>query len=71
MARYRVLQKSFINNQTYDVGAEVEWDGVPASNLEPIDKEAKAAAADAATSGQPVTVPEDWNPAPSADAAGA
>jgi hypothetical protein len=65
MGRYRVLQKSFLNNQTYNVGEEVEWDGIPATNLEPIDKAAQAAAAAAQTSGQPITVPEEWNPTPS------
>ncbi|CAB5162230.1 hypothetical protein UFOVP152_13 [uncultured Caudovirales phage] len=68
MARYRVLQKSFINNQSYDIGAEVEWDGIPAANLEPIDAEGKKQASAAEKAGQPLTVPEDWNPAPSADA---
>lgn len=37
MARYRVLEKSFINNSVVEAGAEVECDGEPSSNLELID----------------------------------
>ena len=37
MARYRVLEKSFINNSVVEAGAEVEYDGEPSSTLELID----------------------------------
>jgi hypothetical protein len=62
MARFKVLSRSFINNRTCDPGDIVEYDGVPAENLEPMDKEAKAATADAKASGVPTAVPEDFNP---------
>ena len=44
MAKYRVLEKSFIGNALVEEGAVVEYDGVPSSNLEPMDKQAEAAA---------------------------
>ena len=44
MARYEVLEKSFLNNSIVDVGAEVDYDGEPSANLKPLDKAAKAAA---------------------------
>lgn len=37
MAKYRVLQKSFINNSIVEEGAVVEYDGEAGPNLEPID----------------------------------
>ncbi len=43
MAKYRVLQKSFIGNSMVEEGAVIEYDGIPHDNLEPIDKAAKAA----------------------------
>lgn len=43
MAKYRVKEKSFINNVMYEAGAEIEYDGVPHSNLEPIDAPARKA----------------------------
>ena len=49
MAKYRVLTKSFINNALVEEGAVVEYDGAPSDNLEPMDKPAEAAAAQAAT----------------------
>ena len=61
MARYKVLQRSFINNTTVEEGAEVEWDGIPGANLEPIDEPAKAAKGRAKQSKEPLEVPEDWN----------
>lgn len=47
MPRYRVNTKSFINNMLLDEGAEVEYDGKPGSNLDPIDASAKRAKAKA------------------------
>lgn len=47
MARYRVLERSYINDRLVEAGEEVEFDGLPAHNLEPLDKAAKAAAAKA------------------------
>lgn len=44
MPKYRVLEQSFINNVLVNLGDVIEFDGVPGSNLEPIDKAAKAAA---------------------------
>lgn len=43
MAKYRVLEKSFINNSLVDEGTIVEFDGVPSANLEPLDTAAVAA----------------------------
>lgn len=34
MARYKVLEKSFINNFTYEEGDEVEYEGEPGSALQ-------------------------------------
>lgn len=45
MAKYRVKEKSFINNIVLDAGEQIEFDGVPHSNLEPLDKPAEKAAA--------------------------
>lgn len=47
MARYRVLEKSYINDRLVETGEEVEYEGLPGHNLEPLDKAAKAAAAKA------------------------
>lgn len=44
MPKYRVLEPSFINNALVKEGDIVEFDGIPGSNLEPIDKAAKSAA---------------------------
>ena len=44
MAKFRVLTKSFIGNALVEEGAVVEFDGVPSSNLEPLDAPAQAAA---------------------------
>ncbi len=38
MATYRVLKRSFINNQIVEEGELVEYAGKPGSNLEPIEK---------------------------------
>lgn len=46
MPRYRVLEKSFLNNRIHEEGAEVEFDGNPGSNLEPLDAAARKAVAE-------------------------
>ncbi len=43
MARYRVKETSFINNVMCSPGDEIEFDGVPHANLEPVDAPAKKA----------------------------
>lgn len=43
MPKYLVLQKSFIDNKLHEEGDIVEYDGVPAGNLEAIDAPAKKA----------------------------
>ena len=48
MAKYRVLEKSFINGDIHEAGTEVDYDGLPGANLEPLDDDAKAAAVKAA-----------------------
>ncbi|MBU3554829.1 hypothetical protein [Polynucleobacter sp. UB-Piko-W3] len=43
MPRYKVLEKSFINNTVHEEGAIVEYDGIASDNLELITgKKAKA-----------------------------
>ncbi|HGA3340239.1 TPA: hypothetical protein ACIR6E_001181 [Enterobacter roggenkampii] len=42
-AIYRILRLSFIGNQLLEEGAEVQYDGEPGSNLEPLNDAAKAA----------------------------
>jgi hypothetical protein len=43
MARYKVLEKSYINNSIYEEGDVVEYDGIPSENLELVTgKKAKA-----------------------------
>lgn len=44
MAKYRVLEKSFIGNSLVEAGAEIEYEGLPSANLEPLDKAADKAA---------------------------
>ena len=39
MARYNVLETSFINNAVYEAGSVIEYDGEVAGNLELIDDE--------------------------------
>ena len=43
MAKYRVKEKSFIGNVLVEAGAEIEFDGIPHGNLEPLDAPAKKA----------------------------
>lgn len=44
MARYKVISEFFYHDQMQKVGTEIEFDGEPGENLEPIDDEAKARA---------------------------
>lgn len=46
-AKYRVLRLSHIHNQLWEEGAEVEYEGVPGSALEPLNDAAKNAKAKA------------------------
>lgn len=47
MAQYRVNKRSFINNGLVEEGGIVEYDGIPGSNLDPMDAAAKKAKAKA------------------------
>jgi hypothetical protein len=44
MPRYRVLELSFINDCLREAEEEVEYDGLPGSNLQPLDAAARKAA---------------------------
>jgi len=46
MAKYRVLEKSFIDNVLHEAGVEIDFEGTPSTNLEPLDAPAKKASAD-------------------------
>lgn len=47
MAKYKVLEKSHINDRVVDAGEEIEYDGLPSANLQPIDSDGKKAAKEA------------------------
>lgn len=49
MARYRVKTKSFINDTIVEEGTEVDYDGQPGDNLEPLDDAARTATAEVQT----------------------
>lgn len=59
MAQYRVLEKSYIVDRICEEGEVVEYGGVPGSNLEPVDADAKKAVEAAAKSAKPA--PSDVN----------
>lgn len=42
MPKYLVKEKSLIGNEIFEAGQTVEYDGLPAENLEPIDDEGRA-----------------------------
>lgn len=42
MPRYKVLEKSLLNNQMYEAGEEVEYEGEVSGNLEPLDDAGRA-----------------------------
>jgi len=44
--KYRLKEQSLIGNQIHPAGAEVEYDGLPAENLEPLCDEGRARAAE-------------------------
>jgi hypothetical protein len=44
MARYRVLETSYIGDRLYEAGAEIDFGDLPGSNLEPLDAQARKAA---------------------------
>jgi hypothetical protein len=46
MPKYRVLEKSYINNRIHEEGDEIEYDGLPSSNLQPLDSAGKEKAAE-------------------------
>lgn len=47
MAKYKVLEKSFINNAIVEAGEVIEYDGEASNNLELIDEKKPKAKADA------------------------
>lgn len=59
MAQYRVLSRSFIGNRIVEEGEEVPYDGIPGSNLEPLDAEAKKAVAAAGRRRHPASAAGD------------
>lgn len=42
MPKYRVKELSLVGNELHQPGAVVEYDGLPAENLEPLDDEGRA-----------------------------
>lgn len=56
MAKYKVLERSFLNNRLHEAGDIINYDGTPAANLEPVDSAAKAAVKAAAASGEPLDI---------------
>lgn len=42
MPKYRVKELSLVGNELFQAGAEIEYDGLPAENLEPLCDEGKA-----------------------------
>jgi len=42
MPKYIVLEKSLVGNEIHEAGAEVEYDGLPAENLQPTCDEGRA-----------------------------
>lgn len=51
MPKYLVLAQSFIGNTLVEGGTEIEYDGVPGANLEPLDAAAEKAVKAAAKAG--------------------
>ncbi|MDH7973688.1 hypothetical protein QH494_15965 [Sphingomonas sp. AR_OL41] len=46
MPRYLVLETSLIGNEIVEAGREVDYDGYPSGNLQPLDDEGRAKAAE-------------------------
>lgn len=45
MAKYKVLELTFMRDRLVEPGEMIDYDGVPGPNLEPVDKAAKEAVA--------------------------
>jgi len=70
MPRYKVLEKSLVNNQIYEAGEEVEYDGEVSGNLEPLDDagRAKRAQYEASNKQRIATMLQDAKDSPNAGA---
>lgn len=70
MPRYKVLEKSLVNNQIYEAGDEVEYDGEVSGNLEPLDDagRAKRAQYEASNKQRIATMLQDAKDSPNAGA---
>ena len=70
MPRYKVLEKSLVNNQIYEAGDEVEYDGEVSGNLEPLDEagRAKRAQYEASNKQRIATMLQDAKDSPNAGA---
>jgi len=58
MAKYRVLQKSFVGNRIVEEGAIVDYEGEVSDNLEPVEA-AQSEKGDAKTKGKSKTAEPD------------
>jgi len=70
MARYKLTAAAVIDDIRYDVGSEIEYDGVPGPHMEPLDAPAKRAVAErdkAAASDEPAPPAEEPPPPPPAE----
>lgn len=70
MPRYKVLEKSLINNQIYEPGEEVVYEGGVSSNLEPLDEagRVKRAEYEASNKKRIATMLQDAKDSPNAGA---
>ncbi len=70
MPRYKVLEKSLVNNQIFEAGDEVEYDGEVSGNLEPLDEagRAKRAQYEASNKQRIATMLQDAKDSPNAGA---
>lgn len=70
MPRYKVLEKSLLNNQIFEAGDEVEYDGEVSGNLEPLDAagRAKRAEYEESNSRRVATMLQDAKDSPNAGA---
>jgi len=59
MAKYRVVQKSIINNMPIEPGAVIDHDGEASENLEPFDADAYLREMVSAAGGDPAIVQAD------------
>jgi hypothetical protein len=58
MAKYKLTAAAIINDRQYEIGEEVEFDGVPGPHMEPLDADAKKAVADFAKREVPALDPD-------------